>query len=93
MTELVAVGLAAWRVARLLTREGGPWDTFEGLRRLLGVPAEGLVEGFLPTLATCIYCLSFWTALTLAGVWEIEPRVVIFLAAWAVPALIEDYKD
>lgn len=68
LTSAVIVGLAAWRVGHLLAIESGPGDVFEHLRRLLGVPKTGEIQGFFPKLITCVWCNTVWLA---AGAWAV----------------------
>jgi hypothetical protein len=88
MTELAIIGLGAWRLALLLTSEGGPFEVFERWRRFVGVPAPGeAIEGrlgFLATLFTCLYCMTAWTAAAMWAINEIEPRVALVLAGWGL---------
>lgn len=90
LAELLIVALAAYRLAHLLTIEDGPWDVFEKLRRMAGLPAPGNpvnVEqlSVLGGVLNCFWCCSFWTAAifwAVAQVWM--PPVEIFAAAGAV---------
>lgn len=66
----------------MLVHEDGPFQMFARLRRAAGVPQEGEVEGFLPELLSCVWCLGVWIALGLWIVWEVwRPEPVIVLAA------------
>ena len=91
--ELVIVGLAAWRLALLLaTNEPGPWDVLVKLRRLAGVPAVGEVEGFLPTLFSCVLCMSAWTTAGVFALYELAgPLYVLPLAAWGLAVLTDRF--
>ena len=66
LAEATIIGLAAWRGGHLLAKEDGPGDCFEHMRRLMGVPKTGEINGFLPKLITCVWCNTIWLA---AGVW------------------------
>lgn len=93
MIEQVAiVGFAAWRVSSLLVHEDGPGDVFERLRQLVGVPSNGEVSGLLPSLLSCVWCVSIWTALGLWVVWEAwRPEPVVVLAAMSIAPFAERY--
>ncbi len=84
LVATVLIGLAAWRVAFLIVFEDGPFDSFGRLRRLVGVPLEGEISGFLPGVFSCVHCMSFWTVAGFAGLYLLEPRAVIPFAAWGV---------
>ena len=77
--QVIIVGLAGWRLAHLLIGEDGPWSSFVRLRHLLGVPEGGEVTGFFPTLLTCPWCLTVWTAALMWGLWYVH---------WAIPAAV-----
>lgn len=81
-------GLAGWRVASLLVNEDGPWESLERLRQLIGLK-PGPIEGFLPKLFSCIWCMSVWTTALAALVWEISPTAVIITAGAAIALLVD----
>ena len=49
--RLLLSALAVWRLTHLVTKEEGPWQLFERLRR--AAPGQ---------LLSCFYCLSLWVA-------------------------------
>lgn len=87
---VILLGLASWRIANMLVNEAGPGDIFEKLRSRAGIK-PGPIEGFLPGLFSCIYCMSVWTTLLVYLLWSIEPAVVIILAAAAIAVLIQKF--
>lgn len=83
--ELVLVGIAAWRLALLLTEEDGPFAIFDRIREPFMPPlGEEIERGSLGKLFSCVYCMSFWTALLCYGLYQVEPQLVLFLAMWGV---------
>ena len=86
--QAVLIGLAAWRITSLLVNEAGPFDIFECLRSFIGVKS-GLVEGFFPTLFSCIWCLSIWIVISCYLLWVLEPVVIILLAAMAIVVITD----
>lgn len=100
MFEMVlAIGLAAWRVTAMLSRETGPFDVFVRFRRALGFqhdetgfPIAWPTHVFAQIIA-CPMCLSVWLAVAFYGVWRIEPIVVLVIAAMAVAALLEEWRQ
>lgn len=87
---LIAIlcGLAGWRMANLLAFEDGPFGIFQKFRDLIGIK-PGPIEGFLPTLFSCIYCLSLWMALGAYVIWLLIPEAAIVIAAAAVIILVD----
>lgn len=84
LAELAMLGLATWRVSALLVYEDGPWAVFTRLRTLIGIPPEGgRIEGFLPLLFSCIWCISPWVAVVVWGLWWLQPAIPAILAASA----------
>ena len=74
MLKLLRDGLACYRLARLITKEAGPFDVFHYLRSAVGVydyGADGRPQSTLGKLFDCPYCTGVWVALILA----ILPRV------------------
>src|SRR4051812_46369836 len=103
LTELTLIGLAAWRLALFLDDDSGPFGFATRLRIFVradqvanairskkmwhsGDPLNGWEK-----LWSCMRCMTFWTALGLYGVWQLEDRVVLVLAAWAWPRLSNSY--
>lgn len=90
--QAALIGLAAWRIASLFVHESGPGAIFARIRRLAGVPDEGEVTGLLPSLLSCVWCASVWTALGMWAAWELwRPELVIIIAAMSVAPIIERY--
>lgn len=86
LEEVLIVGLAAWRLAHMLTEEDGPANVFRRLRSFFGVPIRGEVpDGFLPTVFSCVYCMSFYTTALAFGAYELLGAItVIPFAAWGL---------
>lgn len=64
LTDLLLTALGALRLARLVTRETGPYRLAERLRTAVYDRYGGRswqMEGM-----TCVHCVSFWAALVLA---------------------------
>lgn len=88
ITEALLIGLTAWRLANLLVNESGPWGIFGRLRLFVGA-GEGLIEGFLPTLFSCIMCMSIWTSVLAYFLWRLEPATVIVGGAMSIAILVD----
>lgn len=82
------LGIAAWRLAYMLVYEDGPRDILRWLRRRVGVSDAPMVqvgepEVRAPVLAevfSCIWCMTFWTALLMGLVWWIFPAIIVIFA-------------
>lgn len=88
LVTVVICGLAGWRIASLFLFEEGPFSVFEKIRRLVGVK-PGPIEGFLPTLFTCIYCFSLWAALGAYLIWLVEPMIIIPIAVASTVLIVD----
>lgn len=86
LVQALLIGLAAWRVASLIAQEGGPLDVFTRIRAL---PLETPFEKGVPDW--CVLCLSPWAAAAMYGVWELEPVVVMVVAASAVVVIVQKW--
>jgi Protein of unknown function (DUF1360) len=87
LAEAVIIAFASWRLASLLVHEDGPGHVFARLRRFAGVPDAGEIEGVLPELFSCVWCMSVWTALAMFALWHVwrpEPVMVIAASAGAI---------
>lgn len=95
--DLVVIGLAAWRVARLLVMENGPADIAGRFRRLVRADdSEPNRAAVMVELFSCVLCLSFWTALVAFGIYQtgLAGRVVIdVLAVWGGASLVHLTAD
>lgn len=89
MLEMIAIGLAGWRIASLLVQEAGPWHVFEWLRHRVGIREVGEPEGFFPELLSCVWCMSIWTCLGAWGAWQFAPQAVILAAAMSVAVVTQ----
>lgn len=90
-----ALPLGAWRLAILLSQEGGPFGMFRRIRTSMGFQHDenGFVASwpnrFPATLFSCIWCLSFWTTLVLCLILVLAPWVVVVLGAWGAATYLE----
>lgn len=81
-TALIVIGLAAWRLAYLVTREDGPWNVLLRLRTRW--PLGGLLN--------CVYCASVWTGALAVVVWTTPAQIVLWaLAASAFGLMAASY--
>ena len=85
--EAILIGLAGWRLANLLVNEDGPLEIFEHIRNIVGV-RPGIISGLLPSIFTCIYCMSVWTTVISYGLWRLEPVIVMLLAAMSIAVVV-----
>lgn len=65
--ELAICGLSAWRLARLIALDDGPFDVFARLRGVLLMRGGELAKGLL---ACPFWCLTVWTAAIVALTWN-----------------------
>ncbi len=98
--QALLIGLSAWRVSALLSYEGGPLGIFRRLREIAGMKHQ--VEGSeaptswasnpLADLLSCPWCLSPWMAAAMYGVWQLEPVVVLVIAASSIVVMVERWN-
>lgn len=95
LIELASMALAAWRVAVFLVRESGPWRIVRRVREWSGIDhdIEGrplpYLGGMPGSLFSCVWCMSFWTAIIVYVVGIYAEIVIVVLALWGLAALIE----
>ena len=96
----VIIGLAAWRITALLSYERGPFDIFIRLRSLFGImhdpdpPNEptSWPDNSLARAIVCPWCLGLWAAAAMYGLWQLEPAVVMVVAAASVVVMVERWN-
>ena len=94
VAETLLVGLAAWRWARALVDEDGPYHVFAHIRQAAGVPEAGEIKGLLPNILTCLWCTSVWTSVAMVVAWELlHPLIVVASAAAGAAVLIDEAQD
>lgn len=91
--QFVFIGFASWRIAHMLVDEEGPALIFERIREFVGANKPGKVTGFLPTLFSCVYCMSVWTTMTLFLVWQVEPVAVMLIAAMSLALVVHSIVE
>jgi hypothetical protein len=77
LITILILGGATWRVSHMLVNEDGPGDIFVRFRVFAGVRYDEFSRpygnGFLPSLFTCVYCMSVWVALVLGLLYVLLP--------------------
>ncbi len=92
----ILIGLASWRVASLVVSEQGPFDIFQRIRigifgiehddggRIVAVP-----DNVFARLVSCVWCFGLWSTPAVYGLWEVEPIIVMVIAAAAILTIVE----
>lgn len=83
LIKALLIGLAAYRAAKMLTMEDGPFNVFEKLRDWIFTRFDEyswVNKGF-----SCPLCVSFWLALAFIF---LPTPVLIWLAAAAIASVI-----
>ena len=78
-------------MANLLVMEDGPGLVFEKLRNGLGVK-PGRIEGFIPSVFSCVYCMSVWTTAFTFVLWFISPFIVMVIAAMSIALIVDHFS-
>lgn len=84
MITVLVVGLATYRVARLLVLEDGPGDVFLRVRAWAGCyeyGADGRAEKMLGRALNCPHCTGVYVGFLAFLGYLIAPPFVVFLAA------------
>jgi len=86
MIETIIFGMATWRVAALLVREGGPFSAFKKLRELAGIQHDEngepwiIPNNLLAGILSCVWCASVWVAGGWFFFWIFAPEISLKLA-------------
>lgn len=95
LTEMIIIGLAAWRVAALLSYERGPFDVFLRFRERLGFKHNDKGEpkewpsNVVTEALSCVWCMGMYAAVAMYGLWQLEPVAVMVVAAGSVVVAVE----
>lgn len=98
--EVLIIGLAAWRLAALLSYERGPFDVFVHFRSLFGIEHDSTSyepvswpQNSLARALTCVWCLGLYMAVLTWGIWElVDPTVVVVIAASGIVVVVEKWN-
>lgn len=98
MLKLLSNGLACYRLARLITKEAGPFDMFHYLRSAVGVydyGDDGRPQSPLGKLFDCPYCTGVWAALILALLPEckLQRWFVSWLAICGIQTALQNWTE
>jgi hypothetical protein len=96
--SLLLNGLACYRLARIITKEAGPFDAFHQLRSAVGVydfGANGQPQSTLGKLFDCPYCTGVWVALILVLLPKCKAQklLIYWLAVAGVQAALQNWTD
>lgn len=77
---VLLIGLAVWRVSRMLVHEEGPMDMFGRLRDFAGISYDEnsniIAENVLAKVLTCVDCTSVWVSFAFALLYFIDTRIL-----------------
>ncbi len=94
----VLAAFAAWRIARLVVFEDGPWGILMKLRARIVQPKYhdgrliSTADGVLPALLSCVLCLTFWTVPLVYAILWAAPWLIVLLATWAAASYLETLR-
>jgi len=80
LVDIFILGLACWRLARLITSEDGPFHMFRRVRELTGITHDenGKVfqvpDGVMAGIFSCVWCASVWISFGLTVLWFFFPQ-------------------
>lgn len=87
----------ARKVAAALGREPEPVAMLRNAGDSISWDGDQYVVSVQPTdwekLWSCMRCMSAWTALLLAGVWQLETWPVQLLAIWGLAQMVENARQ
>lgn len=91
IVQLLACGLAGWRLAFMITSEAGPWNVLGRFRSKVGAGPNVIIPaGSLGQLFSCVYCASVWLTAAMWLTFEYaSPWPVAIIASMGVAAGVE----
>jgi hypothetical protein len=103
ISDILVLGLATWRVTKLVIDEGGPWDAFAKIRHAVGVrfPEDPREEPFGKNVVAraliCSWCTSVWIGIAWTAALLIDHDIAIIAAVpFALSSLaivVDDYVE
>lgn len=96
--RLALMGLAVWRLTRLIRREDGPKCIIRKFREVVGIrPGVKIEDGSLQDLIMCPKCLSIWLALGFMTAQVFAPQATEFvcwvLALSTIAIILTDWDE
>lgn len=95
--DLLVIGLATWRISKILVDEEGPFKVFHHLRIFIskGLPTGNQFIETLWGLFSCVWCMSVWVGFLLALTWYYlwyHPlaKIAIYGFAFSAVAIVVD---
>lgn len=95
LVQIIAGGLACFRLASLLVKERGPFAVFERMRN--AVTPYGPIVGVWPRLREeiskgfeCVWCVSLWLAPLVYTLASFAPLFVYLLAVSAFAMIVDE---
>lgn len=98
LAQAILIGLASWRVTALLSYERGPLGVFLWFRKFLSIHHNDQDEpvawpnNIVTEALSCPWCLGLWAAAAMYGIWQLEPVVVMVIAASTVLVAVEKWN-
>ncbi len=81
---LLVYVLANWRLASLLSREGGPWGFLHSIRHAVGVRYDERSEMYGQNVISrgliCLWCNSIWIGIIQVVVHLIAPSIALYIS-------------
>jgi hypothetical protein len=79
LLRVVIAALAAYRVARMVAMEDGPFDCFSRLRSKFDKP-RGTPRNWIERGVECPLCLGFWVSAVMLGLSYLD--YVVYVVVW-----------
>ncbi len=79
----------------MLSYERGPFDVFLRFRKTLSIRHNDAGEptawpgNVITEALSCVWCLGLWAAAAMYGLWQVEPVLVMVVAAASVVVMVE----
>jgi len=80
IVDFLILGLACWRLSKLITSEEGPFHVFHRIRELTGITHDvdgnifKIPDRVMAGIFSCVWCASIWIGFGLTALWFFEPR-------------------
>jgi hypothetical protein len=93
LSEVIILGIAAWRASHIVVFEAGPFDIFVWFRSKFGIEHDESGEPIVwnkRVVFGCVWCLSIWMS---AVLYFLPPVVSYIFAGSAIAVVLEEYLN
>lgn len=84
LIDTILFSVAVWRISHMMVHEDGPFRIFYWIHLKLdfyvsmddgSIDFSVIPDGFLPSLFSCVWCMSMWVSFAVVTLWVVVPHL------------------